>query len=98
MIRAALLAGLALLSGCASTWERYPTEVRMWAAWDTNDGDARSPIGRQPTGNIMLTQPLPAYLELSYQHISSIQDFRDRGTIDQFGVGFCVKVPLRDCR
>jgi hypothetical protein len=88
----ALLALLFLGTGCAA-WHEHPTEIRAWAAVNRNE----TTIGHNPTGNILITQPLPWYLEASFLHVSSIPDFYDRGELNQVGIGVCVKVPMERC-
>ncbi|MEY4943048.1 MAG: hypothetical protein RL254_1229 [Planctomycetota bacterium] len=80
------------LFGCA-VWRDNPTQVRVFAGWDIRE----SPAGREPTGNVLFSQPLPLYMEANYLHISSIPDAHDAGLTDQFGIGFCVKIPYRRC-
>ena len=100
-VKGALLGLLCLLlmlgvvfvaTGCAY-WHEHPTEVRAWAAFEVG----KPVVGRSPTGNILVTQPLPYYFEASYNHVSSLPDYYDKATVDQFGIGVCIKVPLNRC-
>ena len=80
------------LTSCAY-WHEHPTEVRVFVASDIR----QSPIGAEPTGNVLITQPLPWYMEASYNHVSSVPLAHGERVIDQFGIGVCVKIPLKRC-
>jgi hypothetical protein len=81
-----------VLTGC-SWYREHPPEVRVFAAVDPSG----NPFGRNPSGHILITQPLPGYFELSALHGSSIPDFDDRANLNAFGVGVCVRIPLKRC-
>jgi hypothetical protein len=88
-MRIVILVLVALLSGC--TVMGRPAEVRAWVGADQNRY-----IGRNPIGNLSITQPLPYFLELHYMHSSSLVE-RDEFVSDQFGVGICVRFPIQEC-
>lgn len=94
ILGAVVLGALTLLSGCASGWYREnATEVAVYAAFDPEG----SPFGRSPTGNLVITQPLPGYAQLWLHHESSMPDFDDKASTNEIGVGFCFKVPMKRC-
>lgn len=98
-IAALVISILFSLTGCAvveranAYWHEHPTEFRVFAGYDAHD----SPIGRQPHGNVLVTQPLPGYMELGFQHISSMPDYYDKGEVNQATWGFCFRVPMKRC-
>mgnify|MGYP000240408755 CR=1 FL=1 len=83
-----LIAAVALaLGACAHMPEGdYGARIQVWAARDLG----KKAVGENPIGNVLVSQPLPWYASLYFQHISSMAG-KDPGEVNQVGVGFCFK-------
>lgn len=89
-----MIALASVLCGCAADPAVFPNATaRVWIAADISE----KAIGRAPLANVLVAQPVTSYVEVYYQHISSLVEKHDKGQVDAFGVGVCIKFPVRRC-
>jgi hypothetical protein len=81
-----------LLTACSTTTD-YAPRVQVWAARDFS----KQSQGPNPVGTALISQPLPFYGSLYFEHKSSMATKHDKGELNSAGIGFCVKIPAKRC-
>lgn len=82
-----------LLTACVTAPVDYSPRVQVWAARDFS----KQSQGPNPVGTALLSQPLPWYGSLFFEHKSSMATKHDKGELNSAGIGFCVKIPNKRC-